>query len=384
MPRNRTIYASEAVYVGPSPITGNAAKKAFAATGNHFYNDQNINNSGLNLISQLWRVQNANYSFAIPRKDVNQFGELAEIDRVPLEQPTVTFDTTWLMAGLTNEQNIGLIISSGGAITALSGILMKEQDGKNLFIKTVTEGSDADNNPESATSAVIGFGNAFLTSYEADGSVGNFPTAAARFECLNMQFYTGTTGQNIPAVLPGDGSQPNIWQFYLPTGTQNASGVSVSALHPGDITLNIYQNGTSTNYGEGGPLITDLKIQSYKFTMPVNREKLLKLGNKYAFSQEIRFPVTTDCTIVADIGDQQTGNLSNIINNNGNYDVYVSINKPFGAGGVAIQYSLLKAKLDAQDYASSIGANKRVTMKFGCQASSPQRNDIGLFLSGIV
>ena len=62
--RNRVIYQSEALYVWP---TGTATSE----------------------IKQLNRVQSCNYSFTINRQNVNQFGNLAAIDRLILEQPTV-------------------------------------------------------------------------------------------------------------------------------------------------------------------------------------------------------------------------------------------------------------------------------------------------------
>ena len=93
MARNRIIYQSEALYAGPSP-----------ATGNHF-TDQNIESG--TLVKQLHRVQSANYSFNIARQDVNQFGELAAIDRVILESPTVSLDFSYLLNSFANESLLG-------------------------------------------------------------------------------------------------------------------------------------------------------------------------------------------------------------------------------------------------------------------------------------
>ena len=77
MSRNRVIYQSQAVYASTAPYSGD-----LTADGS---------------ISGLQRVQSANYSFNIARQDVNQFGQLAAIDRIITDAPTVSFDTSYYM-----------------------------------------------------------------------------------------------------------------------------------------------------------------------------------------------------------------------------------------------------------------------------------------------
>jgi len=111
MARNRIIYQSEALYAGPCP-----------ATGNHWTGTDNAlplslwNTSGdTNLVKQLQRIQTANYSFNIDRTDVNQFGQLAAVDRVVLKSPTVALDFNYLLANLANESTLGFTIQTTGS-----------------------------------------------------------------------------------------------------------------------------------------------------------------------------------------------------------------------------------------------------------------------------
>ena len=167
MPRNRVIYQSEALFVGPSPATGihfhnysgltgdNVMKKARAlhtldakwanqlsasgetavvtiftgTSGSNTAGDvfkfapgashsaaskiQSITFTGGNRIEQLHRIQSCNYSFNIARTDVNQFGELAAIDRVVLESPTVALDFSYVLANFANEKKLGFDIVQG-------------------------------------------------------------------------------------------------------------------------------------------------------------------------------------------------------------------------------------------------------------------------------
>ncbi|SVE33731.1 uncharacterized protein METZ01_LOCUS486585, partial [marine metagenome] len=69
MPRNRIIYQSEALFAGQKSSTDITAAHPDDGAA----------------IRQLHRVQSANYAFNIARTDVNQFGELAAIDRVVLD-----------------------------------------------------------------------------------------------------------------------------------------------------------------------------------------------------------------------------------------------------------------------------------------------------------
>ena len=91
MPRNRIIYQSEAVYAGPSPATGFHFGTFAPGIGG---NSNDLNNA-TNLVNQIQRVQTANYSFNVDRTDVNQFGQLAAIDRVILTSPTVSLDFSY-------------------------------------------------------------------------------------------------------------------------------------------------------------------------------------------------------------------------------------------------------------------------------------------------
>jgi len=74
MARNRVIYQSESLFVSKEATS--------TATGDH---------------AELIRVQSANYGFTINRQDVNQYGNLARIDSLILESPTVNFDFSYYL-----------------------------------------------------------------------------------------------------------------------------------------------------------------------------------------------------------------------------------------------------------------------------------------------
>lgn len=189
MPRNRVIYNSEALFAGQK-------------VGEACYQED----EGVNSIKQLHRVQSANYNFNIARTDINQYGELAAIDRIITDTPTVALDFSYYLSNFANEEALGLKINSydvgdnlsvdafgddGNPSTALKFFLDGSKDQRNYFIQTSSEGTDAANDQDDRNKAIIGIGNGFLTSYSVEASVGGLPTASVSVEGLNMTFEDG-------------------------------------------------------------------------------------------------------------------------------------------------------------------------------------------------
>ena len=381
MARNRIIYQSEALYAGPSPATGFHYGTFTPGQGG----STNVASENSNLVKQLQRIQTANYSFNVDRTNVNQFGQLASIDRVILNSPTVSLDFSYLLANLANETGLGFSISTPGSsseVSAISGILNKVQDERNYFIRTVSEGSDAVEFADgtSTNNGVIGIGNAFLTSYSTEGSVGNFPTTTINVEGLNMNFQKGTSGNYTPAINPTNGEA--LTNFYqLPKALQNSSNTTnisgISALRPGDITLSL------SNTNAGGADVNTMNVQNYTMSFDLGRTPIQRLGNKFAFTREINFPLTVTLQVDAQITDLQTGALAQTVtNDSATYTPTITIKSPTDSTVTVAQFKLKGAKLDSQEFSSDIGSNKTVSMTFSTQVGGPQDLNNGIFISG--
>jgi hypothetical protein len=212
MPRNRVIYNSEALFAGQK-------------VGDKCYTED----EGVNSIKQLHRVQNANYSFNITRTDVNQFGELAAIDRIITDTPTVALDFSYYLANFANEEALGINIGQpagitggfdpfmddGDTTTALKFFLDGSKDQRNYFIQTSSEGTDAYNDGDQVNKSIIGIGNGFLTSYSVEASVGGLPTASVSVEGLNMSFESGNVAKS-----QGLGTADYAASWSTPDGTK--------------------------------------------------------------------------------------------------------------------------------------------------------------------
>ena len=355
MPRKRIIYQSEALFVGPT--------------------------GGANL-TQINRVQSANYSFDITRQDINQFGQLGAIDRVIVEQPTVSLDFSYYANDGANETGMGFVL--GTTRGALADILSGGKDILNYYILVSPEGTDANIDTSIATGQgkTIGIGNAGLTSYSVEASVGGFPTVSVNAEALNMKFYASTTG-HVPTVNPLDGAPNSSNTFTVPIPT---TGLGFTALRPGDISLAISGVGFNS---------ADLKIQSFSLSTDIGREAIQKLGSKYAFSREISFPVTVTASVEAVVGDiGGTDNLGNaltdiVCNDANSWDLQFTLGQSTAdclsstPPTKAMRYTLKGAKLDSQEVSSAIGDNKSVTLGFSAQIAGPTDTAKGLFIEGV-
>ena len=372
--KNRVIYQSQALYAGQ------------VGTDGSYIAEQSAGNKPI----QLQRVQSANYNFEITRQDVNQFGNLAAIDRVILDQPTVGLDTSWYVCSLWNEKCVGFHINQGDEYgnstfhSCIKNILARTADERNYYIRIVKEGSDAADfaltgaDTNDSANETIGIGNGFLSSYTVEASVGGFPTATVAVEGLNIVFYDGITGFS-PFVVASNGAKNEVKQFELPdaktstTTTADGDGYAGTVLKPGDIGFTLPDLDIGADTG-------DVKVQSFNITLDLGREPLQKLGSRYAYAREIAFPVTISCSVDALVGNMDTGNLADKIENDPDHTLIFKLNK---GANQHMAYVLKKAKLDSMDFSNTVGDNKSVTMNFSLQVGSAEQDDVGMFMSGV-
>ncbi len=398
MARNRVIYQSEALFVGQK--TG--------VTDTH---------TGVGDIKQLHRVQSANYAFSVARTDVNQFGELAAIDRVVLDTPTVSLDYSYLLSNMSNEENMGFFVNTkevgtSNLVSALSGILNKTEDERNYFIQTSREGEDAvgdttRDNAGVARGSTIGIGNGFVTSYSSEASVGGFPTVSVAVEGMNMLFSTGTQNVPNPGINRTDGSASTT-KISLPTvsgdfkDSSEQSGIlSISTLRPGDITIKIAEHSTDGSFGSDdydlggaklpaadGDTTNSANIQSYNISFDLGRTPIQRLGNRFAFAREVDFPVNVSLSLDAIMTDLTTGNLNDLVDCEKSYDIQIQLKGITGSACDTVKtdvaaYVLKNMKPDSQSYSSSIGDNKTVTLDFSTQIGGPRDTNAGVFFKGV-
>ena len=371
MARNRVIYQSEALYVS------NDASKSLS--GDH---------------KQLHRIQSANYNFSISRTDINQYGQVGRLDSVILESPTVGVDFSYLLHDGTNEVNLGFADSSSfdsnGSVGFLSGHF-SEGSGRNLFIITAPEGRDVNIDPETSTDGYgsIGIGNAYVTEYSLEASVGSLPTVSVSMEGLNMNAdanvsgsANGFSGISNPGVERANGSSLTSL-VTLPAPA--SGGVTVAALRPGDIVIDFGNAGTSGTKGPIASIGSDANaahIQSISLNASVSRSPIERIGSRFAYARPADFPVTSTLSISAIMNEVTAASLNEIIDDEVGSDITITFKKP--DGNEVCKYKLVNAKLDSESISSSIGSNKSVDLTFSTSIGGPKDNTNNIFFSGVV
>jgi hypothetical protein len=368
MARNRTIYNVMAL---------------FASAGN----DVTGNQTGTNDIIQIPRVQSFDEDFSRTFTDVNQFGNLAAIDRLETEAPEVSASFSYYLSDGKSERAIGLMAAPSGTPTLssiLSGIVNKTEEPKNYYLAITNEGVDANGNASTAT-GVIGLGNATIASYSVSAAVGDIPTAEVSLEALNLRVYSNaTTAQSVPAILTagdGDGTAAS-GQFLIPKGYSYTGAAIPAALQPGDIEFTLPAN-SAVGFDS-----TDLKVQDFSISIDLPRTVIQKLGSRYGVAREIDFPITATIEVNAEVGDLSNGNLVTQLCEGTEHDFTITMNKPYCAGGPnatktpAMIFVVRKAKLVSQGFSSSIGDNATMNATYEVSIGSATDTVRGVFVSG--
>ena len=370
MSRNRVIYQSEALFAS-----------------------KNVDSTGQADHMQLRRVQSANYSFNVTRTDLNQFGQLSRIDSLILEAPTVSADVSYHLGDGYNEEVLNFA-NSNLNVGFVSGQI-ESSSGQNLYIMTADEGKDANFGNLTGVGA-IGIGNAFVTDYSLEASVGGFPTVTVSFEGSNINASTSITGDRKTgfhgAGFSGAGidpisGEPLTNQIAVggikirPSDPGQDAGI-VSALRPSDIFFDLAAaNGdTISKIGSDGA-----HVQSVSLSVPLSRTPIERLGTRFPFARTVDFPITPTLSVSAILSETEEKSLTSIIAND-NFIPSATITIKDGKGSTAANnaavYKLTNLKLDSESFSSSVGPNKTVDLTFSLSVGGPDDQENNIFFSG--
>jgi len=403
MARNRVIYQSQALFIAPNSTGIQVSGSGVANPQSVAYNTGQVA-SGISLLYKLDRVQNCNFNFTINRQDINELGQLARIDSIVNDTPTVGLDFSYYVTDGLNERLMGFNFSGRSAAadlqcisdsSAISGLMVDTQ-GNNYYILTVDEGEDVVGaNLNSTTNSVIAIGNGFITEYSLDASVGSIPTASVTVEGFNIKSdvnrLTGIAGTTVLT-----GRSPGINYSETPatrlTGTNrgyvigsgnNTTGVStVSALRPGDIVLSLPVNDGFTELDDAGKA----HIQSFAFTIPLTRTVLQRLGNVFGFARVLEVPLNMDITINAIVNELQEADIFDQLCGTASKKTFtVTLNQCADVGSsitAKLVYQIKGAILNSESFSTDIGGNQTVDLTYNVQIGGANDTTNGIFMSG--
>jgi len=414
MKKNRVLYNSQAVYIGPSP-----------ASGYHFINDAGqLNNqtefsvSNYNLIRRINGVTNFDYNITIPREEFKQLGKSKIADNTIINSPTVEVNFEYYLNGITNEARMGFNINHEYSDFARSGQLVypnnfsnfifsglntfdtnqpafespfwpgDNRSSKNIFLSLsydqnedqVVQQSTGTNEAFKQTN-IICFGDGYMSSYDTSCSVGETPKAKVGFTCDNVIFYTGNSGLGIPSINPKTRENYDNVKFVLPNEPVLND---ISVILPGDISIDIQQTGDTNlnmdNITGFGVQFNDIKIQNYSIGVKFDRENMNSIGYKAPASRRVNFPVPINLSLSTIVGDESVANLVDQIKKDDKYNIILRMKDRFSQEDL-IRYDFKKASLQNYDYSSSIQQERRLNMAFKINATPDDLTE-AFFISG--
>lgn len=428
MPRVNQIYQVQSLFIGPAPSSGYHFLSGISGILN---NDSHIASGNYNLLKSIQRVQSANYAFNIEYSDVRELGKRGTVYQPIINHPSVSLAFDYINCSVLNELRLGFnanfynenggqeYYSNNFGQSLISGLVSRDirqissfpfwprymMDKRNLFIivggqqgvdvnKTGLNFSD----PSNSTYSVYSFGDGYLSSYSARGSIGSFPTSSVSFVCENMEVWASGSGIQIPALNPQTRTYANSNKFVIPSNF-DVTG-QPSTFVPGDINLSFYSTPKITEvlamYGTGvsdgsedsdivdlTAKFSDIKVQNYEIELNLLRKPLYSLGYKIPVDRPIVFPIFATLNTSFIVGDNQTGRLMDLISKNNDYNVTISMRNPAFSRklGIGMQYDFLRAKLNNLSIDSSIGPSKIVNLGFTTELD-PDDLTKGLFISG--
>jgi hypothetical protein len=364
MPRNRTIYQSEAVFVS---------------------ND--LDSTDVWQHAEVVRIQEASYGFSMNKTDVNQYGKSSRIDHINLELPTVNFDLSYLLGNGYNESVLGFDIKEGYQFAKSH---LENNSGKNFYILTSEEGLDAKSLEVGDPYTLIGIGNAFLTNYSVDMSVGSLAKVDLQYESSNINSIHGVVeGEGTWLTqLSGDSASIDLEKGkpYDKTikiiAPKSDNGAIPTALRPGDITINFGgfdSESLSTISGNGS-----FHLQSANLSIPLSRSKLERLGSKGAYARVLDYPTKATLSVNSIVSNTEVIDLAesvrSCINESSNNDISI-LAKDCDKEN-AIIWRLKNPDLLSENFSSNIGPNKSVDLTFQVEIGNPDDNSIGILCSG--
>lgn len=347
---NRIIYPVQAVFVGPSPATG------VQASGS---------------LLQVLRTQTVSHDWSVQRESIYELGQYGAIARAIVKPPTVSSEIGWISTSAINESGLGLYI--GGDVSALKYLMDGTQLTKNYFIRVVPEGQSAAGYT-GIDGSVVGLGNCSISSYKAQGGLGQLPKVSVGLQGLNLNYSNHSDNIDSPAVNPHNGLPIGLTATVPQAGT-GLNG-QIAALLPG---------ATQVSIGSSAFGLQSFAVQTYEVGFDLNLEPLQDLNDRYPYTYVPQFPVNCSVTVEVLARDFATGNLANFICQDPIYTLLFQINTPTcdgTTGANKINYILKNAKLDGESSQTSIGPNKTVTLKYTAPIGGPQEISSGLFISG--
>jgi hypothetical protein len=322
-------------------------------------------------VSPLEGVQSATFSLNFPNQDINLWNGNGDIENVL--RPTAQLDFSYILASEANESKMGFAYNYTGSITpALSNINTE----RNYYLVANMNGQDMIGYSGTSNTRVIGLGNAVITKYGLDASVGRPTTVNVSVDGLNLLIQTGSSGQILPAVNKQNGLAVT-GVYSLPVATiGNTDYFSAS---PSSIILSI-PSGASVGVNMSG--INECPLDSFSFNVDLPRMESKHLGWAYPEYRPVQWPATITMRAEGTINQLQADYLNKFS---------CSSSMSFSVGFKSSCYnnknysfSFNGARIESQQISASIGGLNRINLSWVMKVFDLNRTNPNFYINSVL
>lgn len=330
-----------------------------------------FSNSG---VKQISRVQEFSISVQTPQEEFTYLD--GGLSQTMIDHSRVDIGFDYIATNGSNERNIGFITNG------LTGALLALNSDKNYYV-AFSDGFDAVSDP-STSKTILGLGQAVLNSYSISANVGSFVVASANFTALQMQTYTGFSGQNLPIVnlQTFESLTGANYIFNIPQPTEQRDTLSSN---PADGIVALTSNDVMMEFPTGSVFATYLSgsnscfLQGFNFTMNFERNEIKPLGYVCPVQRPISYPVSFSLQVDALMNKYKIDQLNRLRCPDSGHDINVIIKRPC-SDEIALELKLKKMRLVNQNINQNIGSPETVSFEWRGLISNPMDTGNGFFL----
>ena len=264
--------------------------------------------------TDLIRVQSMDYDFSHNSVDVKGIGSDSLLSRngqsPVVVAPDVNCKIQYLFSEGKNEIGAGFYIGKQGSMFK-NFFELNTIDDINVIVVASNSDDHKDinllkNESDFEDYNVIGIGNAFLTNYTYNASVGQLATSSLSYTASNMKYdiYSSELKPTLPAIKPGNENAASDEELSLTQDQLNCVGhdrnaqgyffdehhiPEVSAIKPGDIQVQVIKRSGD----RGGAKLDQVMaaIQNVSIGLPIQRQDIFGMGSNYVFNRKLKFPI---------------------------------------------------------------------------------------------
>ena len=343
MLRNRIIHQNELVYVGPALESGQTYSSP--------------------VTSNLDKIQSLSYDFGYEKSQVSILGKSRAIDRPVSSSPVVNLSLEYLVSSLHNENMMGLKMTSNGSnskFALLSGLADEEdrtKDRRNLYLATTTQGVDLIGGESGDIESVLCFHECQIKQYGVNFSVGEIAKANMSVEGISASYFSSGTGISVDTIDKQSATRSSGVTVNMPMSGDFRLISKTDIFAPKNISIEFYDSDGSSLTDTGFAPITNDKVQSFSMDFDLPRRAINLPDHKVTYDKLLTTPIMGSANMDFIEHGSESGNLTNMIDNNKSYKVVARIKNDSSQD--VMTFTMNEVKIDGINHSHSLGSNKQ-------------------------